>query len=116
MSEKKKSHGNKLRYDLLSAKALTETVACLTAGAERYSDYGYRDLQDADSMYYAAAMRHIMAWRLGIKDDSDDGLPHLAHAAACLFILMDLDNPQGEEGHVCPLRQTMLKKFNSGIR
>jgi hypothetical protein len=44
------------------------------------------------STYYDAAMRHLMAWWDGQTNDPETGLPHLAHAAANLCILLDADS------------------------
>lgn len=41
------------------------------------------------SIYYDACRRHLGAWFEGEERDPDSGLPHLAHALACLAILVD---------------------------
>lgn len=41
------------------------------------------------SIYVDALSRHISRWHEGEDTDSDSGLPHLAHALACLAILVD---------------------------
>ena len=85
----------KTRYDLLSAQVLKDVANVMTVGAKKYSAYNYRELaaDDVDNFneaYYAAAMRHIQAWRMGEELDAETDLPHLAHAMACLLILQDV--------------------------
>jgi hypothetical protein len=40
--------------------------------------------------YYAAALRHLPAWRGGEELDPESGLTHLAHALANAAFLMEL--------------------------
>ena len=41
------------------------------------------------SVYYDAAMRHLMSYWEGEDIDPDSGLPHIVKAIACLFVLRD---------------------------
>lgn len=38
----------------------------------------------------AAALRHLSAWARGQDTDTESGLPHLAHAACCVLMLLAL--------------------------
>ena len=58
-------------------------------GIRKYGLTNWRHEAISASVYYNAAMRHILSWWDGENLDSESGLPHLAHAAACLMILMD---------------------------
>jgi len=82
----------------------------MTRGAEKHGDRGYLEDPDGAEVYFAKVLRHLTAWRLGHRRDVS-GLPHLAHAAADLLLLAqidlggefgcpDLDND--EPGPYCP--------------
>lgn len=60
-------------------------------GALKYGRTNYRAEGVRASIYYDAVMRHVMAWFEGEDIDPDSGLPHMAHALACLAILVDAD-------------------------
>lgn len=69
---------------------LFELGAVMTEGT-KYGRHNYRVVGVRASVYYDAAMRHIMAYWEGEDTDRDSGLPHLAHAIACLVIIRDAD-------------------------
>lgn len=62
-------------------------------GAEKYGLFNWRQTEVKASVYYDAAMRHLMQWRDGDGDvvDKDSGLSHLAHVMACCAILIDAE-------------------------
>ena len=80
----------KLRYDLLPSEEIEQIVSVLTMGAAKYTDNSWQNVENGVDRYYAAAMRHLQAWRQGEVLDSESGLPHLAHAATNLVFLMYL--------------------------
>lgn len=61
----------------------------LLDGMLKYGRTNWRDAGVRASIYYDAARRHLDAWFEGEDEDPDSGLPHLAHALACLAILVD---------------------------
>lgn len=61
----------------------------LLDGALKYGRGNFRAVGVRASIYYDAARRHLNAWFEGQDQDPDSGLPHLAHALACLAILVD---------------------------
>jgi len=69
---------------------LFELGAVMISGT-KYGRHNYRVVGVRASVYYDAAMRHIMAYWEGEDTDPESGLPHLAHALACLVILRDAD-------------------------
>ena len=79
----------KLRWDLLPMRPIQEVVGVLTYGARKYDDENWRKVDNQRSRYFAAAMRHIIAWWLGEDRDSESGYSHLAHALCCLIFLME---------------------------
>ena len=58
-------------------------------GARKYGPYNWRQNEVTASIYVAAAMRHLLAWIDGEELAPDSGVPHLAHALACLGIIVD---------------------------
>ena len=58
-------------------------------GIRKYGLTNWRHEPVTASVYYNAAMRHIFSWWDGQNNDLESGQPHLAHAIACLMILMD---------------------------
>jgi hypothetical protein len=85
--DKLKFDDGKLRWDLLDFSHVEDIVRVLTMGAEKYVDNGWKTVPNAQERYFAAMMRHLVAWRLEGPLDGESHLPHLAHAACCLMIL-----------------------------
>jgi hypothetical protein len=75
-------------WDLLPYAQVGEIVDVLTYGAGKYSGEGWKRTPDGSNRYFAALMRHLVAWRSGEAMDRETGLSHLAHAGACLLFLM----------------------------
>lgn len=90
MSEAKKHDEEKVRLDLLPFEALMDVGRAMTYGAKKYADHNYRKGM-AWGRLLAAALRHLVAWGSGQDDDPESGLPHLAHATACLLMLRDAE-------------------------
>jgi hypothetical protein len=63
----------------------------LLDGMLKYGRSNYRAIGVRASIYYDAASRHLNAWFEGEECDPDSGLPHLAHALACLAIIVDAE-------------------------
>ncbi|CAJ9766630.1 Uncharacterised protein [Burkholderia pseudomallei] len=63
----------------------------LQDGALKYGRGNYRASPVRASIYYDAAIRHLFGWFSGRPCDPDSGLPDLAHALACLAIVVDAD-------------------------
>jgi hypothetical protein len=87
----------KPRYDLIPDNAEAAIVAVLTFGAAKYGAWNWCTVPDAKPRYFAAARRHLAAWRMGETNDSESGLPHLAHAAVCLMFLAEFDRLPAEQ-------------------
>jgi len=69
--------------------AVLEVGRVMSFGAAKYGPMNWRHDEVSYSTYYNAAIRHLFeAWD-GNDLDFETGLPHLAHAAACLMILLD---------------------------
>jgi len=74
----------------VSCPVLFEMGAAMTEGC-KYGRHNYRVIGVRASVYYDAAMRHIMAWWEGQDTDPDSGLSHITKAMACLMILRDAE-------------------------
>lgn len=70
-----------------SAKALG--ALALLDGMLKYGRSNFRADGVRASIYYDATNRHLDAWFEGEDVDPDSGLPHLAHALACIAVLVD---------------------------
>ena len=89
-----KHDAGKPMWHLLPWTQLKNVVQVLTAPvvSGKYPAENWKKVPDARNRYFSACMRHLTAWWDGEKNDPDDGLPHLAHAACCLFFLMWFDD------------------------
>ena len=84
-----KDDQGKQRWDLLPLGAVADLVRVLTFGATKYGPHSWRHVPNAQDRYYAAALRHLVAWRQGEEFDAESGLPHLAHAMCNLVFLLE---------------------------
>ena len=84
------------RWDLLPWQATQQIVKVLTYGARKYTPDNWKQVRDSRIRYFAASMRHIVAWFLGERLDPESGLSHLAHAGCCILFLLDKETT--EEG------------------
>jgi hypothetical protein len=80
---------NKPEYGLIPPYALEELAVVLTAGANKYARENWRFVPEAKRRYFDAMQRHLWAWKRGEIFDPETGRPHLGHAAACLFFLLE---------------------------
>ena len=58
-------------------------------GAKKYGPFNWRSSKVRATVYIAAAKRHLAQWLDGQNDDPESGVSHLAHARACLGVLLD---------------------------
>ena len=89
-----KFDSEKPRWDLLPFESLTDIVLVLTYGAKKYAPENWRKVNDWRDRYFAALLRHLVAWKQGEKIDPESNLPHLAHAGCCLLFLLALDKDE----------------------
>lgn len=74
-------------WDLLPYAEVEAVVRVLTSGAKKYAPDNWKRVPDGRARYFAAAMRHLAAWREGEANDLETGESHLAHATCCLLFL-----------------------------
>jgi hypothetical protein len=80
----------KAPLDLVPPAAFIAMSDALADGAAKYGPANWRENDGVKAtVYYAAALRHLFAWADGEDVAEDSGVHHLAHAAACLAILLD---------------------------
>lgn len=58
-------------------------------GAAKYGPYNWREKGVSSSVYIAAAMRHLDAFRDGEDLSPDAKVHHLGHVMACCAIILD---------------------------
>ena len=91
MTKGVKYDSEKNRYDLIPADALDEIVKNLTYGSKKYSDENWRLVDNPEKRYFAAAQRHLWAWKRGEKIDPENGISNLAAAAVNVMFILDLE-------------------------
>lgn len=84
----RKFDSGKLRYDLIPVLAQEEVVKVVTLGAEKYDPENWKRVPEGRRRYYAAAMRHMEAWRKGEKQD-EIGTHHIANAISNLMFILE---------------------------
>lgn len=87
----RKEDNGKLRWDLVPFESLEEIIKVLMYGANKYSDNNWLKVEKPRIRYFAAAMRHLVAWFKGEKFDPESKLHHLAHAGCCILFLLHFD-------------------------
>lgn len=87
-----KDEKNKARIDLVDPEFIVGIAEILGYGAEKYEPYSFQKVTSGLDKYYAAAMRHLLAWRTGDFEDVETGQNHLLHAACNLMFLLRLQH------------------------
>lgn len=88
----RKDDHDKMQWDLLPWNEVEEIVDVLTFGAKKYSAWNWLKVPNGKSRYFAAAMRHLMAYWKGELKDPESGISHIAHAQCCLLFLAYKEN------------------------
>lgn len=83
-----KFDNGKLDWALLPFESVEEIIKVLMVGAKKYKRDNWQLVEDGDTRYFNAAMRHITSWKQGEDLDPETGLQHLAHAGCCLLFLI----------------------------
>lgn len=79
----------KVPFSTLPVLPAAEAGLAMLEGALKYGRHNYRAIGVRGSVYYDACLRHLTAWWEGQDIDPDSGLPHIAKAIACLFVMRD---------------------------
>jgi len=79
----------KVPFHCVSAKVMLELGLAMMEGGRKYGTHNYRKMGVRGSVYYNAAMRHMMDFWEGQDIDPDSGVHHIVKAIACMAILRD---------------------------
>lgn len=82
---------NKASLSMVPSGVLMELALGMQEGALKYGRHNYRAIGVRGSIYYDAAIRHLMAWWEGedLDPQSGAGLHHVSKAIASLTVLRD---------------------------
>jgi len=81
----------KVPMSTVPAMVMLEVGNAMLEGACKYGRHNYRVVGVRSSVYYDAAMRHLMAWWEGQDIDPDSGCSHIVKAIAGLTVLRDAE-------------------------
>lgn len=84
-----KFDAGKPRWELLPFDAIDDVADVLRFGAGKYGAHNWSKGM-AWGRLLGAALRHLGAWARGKNIDNESQLPHLAHAACCVLMLLAL--------------------------
>jgi len=85
--ERKFDYG-KTRWDLIPWDCVEQVAEILTFGADKYDANSWQKVDDAESRYFSALLRHLIAYQQGEDLDQESGKLHLSHVATnALFLL-----------------------------
>lgn len=71
------------------AAAVLYMALAFMDGARKYGPFNWRTKSVTASIYIDACKRHLDAWFDGEELAEDSKMPHLAHALACIAIIVD---------------------------
>ena len=72
--------------------ALSAVAKVLTFGAEKYGRDNWRQVENAETRYLDAALRHLNAYQRGEAVDPESGESHLAHAVCSLMFMLEMQS------------------------
>ena len=84
-----KYDGEKPEMYLLPPLSTLEVGKVLTYGAKKYSPDNWRRLDNLQTRYTSAAMRHLLAHMSGEDVDEETNMSHIAHAICCLMFKLE---------------------------
>jgi hypothetical protein len=74
---------------LVPPAALVQIAKVMELGAKKYGAFNWRSNKVRGMVYISAALRHLLSYEDGEEIDPESGQSHIAHAAACMMILLD---------------------------
>lgn len=90
----RKDDTGKNRLDLIEPEFIESVGRVLTFGASKYEPNNWQNVDDGKDRYYAAALRHLMAYRKGEEKDPESGLSHLEHVACNIMFLLHFEREE----------------------
>lgn len=106
---------------LVPASATYHLADAFADGAIKYGPYNWREKTVSASVYVSAARRHIDDWLDGEDFSRDANVHHLAHAMACMAILLDamsvgkLNDDRPPKGAAADLHEKFANKKKESI-
>lgn len=79
----------KVPIGLFPISAIVYGALAVRDGCKKYGPYNWRGKPIRYSIFYDACQRHLLAHMDGEETAPDSGVPHLAHALACIAIIID---------------------------
>lgn len=70
-------------------RAIRSVAEVLTFGAQKYGRGNWQKVENAETRYLDAALRHINDYQSGITVDEESGKPTLAHAICDLMFILE---------------------------
>lgn len=95
------------------ANVIAELGVAMLEGASKYGRHNYRVTGVRASVYYDAAMRHLMAWWEGENLDPDSGVSHITKLLACMTVLRDAMHQGNWEDDRPPASQPFYEILNA---
>ncbi len=80
---------SKVPLHVVPATAVAHMALAFADGGTKYQPYNWRVEPISASVYYGAARRHLDAWWEGEDYAGDSRVHHLAHAMACMAMILD---------------------------
>jgi len=103
----------KVPMSTVSAPVLMEMGLAMLEGDRKYGRHNYRVIGVRASVYYDAAMRHLMAWWEGEDIDPDSGISHITKALSCLAVLRDsMINEKFTDDRPPKIKDGWIKELN----
>lgn len=90
-----KYDSGKSRVDLIQPNFILGMGDILAYGATKYKENSWKTVKNGRVRYYAAALRHLLAYAKGERVDAETGRSHLLHAACCIMFLFYLEEENG---------------------
>lgn len=107
----------KVPLSTVPAEVLMEIGLGMLEGARKYGRHNYRVVGVRASVYYDAAMRHLMAWWEGEDNDPDSDLNHITKALCTLVVFRDaMLNQKLEDDRPPSLESFWLEEWNQKAR
>jgi hypothetical protein len=95
------------------ANVIAEVGVAMLEGSRKYGRHNYRVAGVRSSVYYDAAMRHLMAWWEGEDIDTDSGMSHVVKAITTLAVLRDAQHQQMLTDDRPPRSESFYPELNS---
>ena len=72
-------------------RSVYEMSKAMNDGASKYGRFNWRENSVDSDVYIDATLRHLNSWQDGENTAQDSRVHHLAHAMACLSIIIDAE-------------------------